>query len=78
MMLKKLERRLDIGKIICEYVGHRCFLCEEYKGIPTKILEPPWWQYVCVVCGGSGPDVQTDAGSDDAEAPMCFLVSWVR
>ena len=50
MMLEKLDKRLELAKIICEYVGQRCVLCEEKNGIPTKILESPWWQYVCVVC----------------------------
>ena len=48
MMVKKLD--MEIAKIICDYVGHRCVLCEENRGIPTKIPEPPWWQYVCVGC----------------------------
>jgi len=48
LMIKKLD--MYIVRILCDYVGHRCFLCEENKGIPTKVPQPPWWQYVCFDC----------------------------
>ena len=50
MLLDKLG--VEVVVHISEFINpnHRCIFCEEHAGVPTKVPEAPWWQFVCIQC----------------------------